>query len=49
MCTLMRLFASVYTLVDSQSRPLDELLVTTWMIATMRPDTTMDSFYLELA
>ena len=46
MRTLVRLFASVNTLVDSQSRSLNEFLVATRMIAAVRPDATVDSLYL---
>jgi len=48
MCTLVRLFASMYTLVDSQSRSLDKFLVATRMITAMWPDATVYSLYVEL-
>lgn len=44
----MRLLTSVNTLVNGQSRALDELFPTVGIVADVWPDTTVNSFYQSL-
>ena len=45
----MRLLAGMDSLMDSQGRTLDELLVTTRMITYMRSHTTVNTFCHEIS
>lgn len=47
--TLVRLFTCVHTLVDSESRALDELFSAVLKVTHMRTDATMDSLCQEVS
>ena len=43
----VRFLTSVNSNVDSESRPLNELLPAVWPITSVRPHTSMDPFYIQ--